>query len=70
MFLNFASYLNFEEMCLHGNLYISSAKCFLLTGVNYRYLSQGTRVHMFLVVLNDSRSHFTLICWKVHLTKF
>lgn len=21
---------------------------------------------MFLVVLNDSRSHFTLICWKVY----
>ena len=30
MFLNFASYSNFEEMYLHGNLYILSAKCFLL----------------------------------------
>ena len=30
MFLSFASYLNFEEMYLHGNLYISSAKCFLI----------------------------------------
>ena len=38
--------------------------------LNYMYLSYGTRVHMFLVVLNDSRYHFTLICWKVHLMKF
>ena len=30
MFLSFASYLKFEEMYLHGNLYISSAKCFLI----------------------------------------